>query len=71
MKINPTLVVTEMKKTDCRDVMVLSCLGFAYYLMIFVFIYRDQEKQEALWQYSIDCLKEFLKPEDLNFLNKG
>nr|XP_022293543.1 dehydrogenase/reductase SDR family member on chromosome X-like [Crassostrea virginica]XP_022293561.1 dehydrogenase/reductase SDR family member on chromosome X-like [Crassostrea virginica] len=32
---------------------------------------RDQEKQEALWQYSIDCLKEFLKPEDLNFLNKG
>lgn len=26
---------------------------------------RNEEKQEALWKYSIDCLREFLKPDDL------
>lgn len=29
---------------------------------------RNEEKQEALWKYSIDCLKEFLQPDDLEYL---
>ncbi|XP_061177286.1 retinol dehydrogenase 14-like [Saccostrea echinata] len=31
---------------------------------------RDQQKQEALWKYSIDCLKGFLKKEDMEYLEK-
>ncbi|XP_048765180.1 WW domain-containing oxidoreductase-like [Ostrea edulis] len=31
---------------------------------------RDQEKQEALWRYSVDCLKDFIKTEDMNYLEE-
>lgn len=31
---------------------------------------RNQEKQEALWKYSLDCLQKYLKPEDIDKIEK-
>eukprot|EP00105_Crassostrea_gigas_P044658 XP_019928806.1 PREDICTED: dehydrogenase/reductase SDR family member on chromosome X isoform X2 [Crassostrea gigas] len=31
---------------------------------------RNQEKQEALWKYSLDCLQKYLKPEDVDKIEK-
>lgn len=31
---------------------------------------RNQEKQEALWKYSVDCLDKYLKPEDIDKIEK-
>ncbi|XP_048765177.2 dehydrogenase/reductase SDR family member on chromosome X-like isoform X3 [Ostrea edulis] len=31
---------------------------------------RDQEKQEALWRYSVDSLKDFIKTEDMKYLEE-
>lgn len=31
---------------------------------------RNKEKQEALWKYSVDCLHNYLKPEDVDRIEK-
>lgn len=41
-----------------KDYCILEILSYISYI-------RNEEKQEALWKYSIDCLREFLKPDDL------